>query len=84
MIVPHLALGSLGIAVVLVWRMAEFAVVLFFRTLESRLSVGGRIGGSARIGEEAGMLGSGKMRAVKGAIVGLRIGCRRKDRSGAG
>ncbi len=42
--VPHLALGVLGIAVVLIWRMPEFAVGLFSRTAVSRLSVGERIG----------------------------------------
>jgi len=39
----HLAVGVLGIAVVLGWGMPEFAVELFFRTVAARLSVGERI-----------------------------------------
>ena len=63
--VPHLALGLLGIAVVLRSRMPEFAGVLFSGTTVSRLSVGERIG-STRGGFSYGLV----RRAVKGAVVG--------------
>jgi hypothetical protein len=42
--VPHLALGVLGFAVVLIWGSQEFAGVLFSGTGTLRLSVGERIG----------------------------------------
>ena len=68
--VPHLALGLLGIAVVLVWGLVEFAGVLFSGSQESAVVQ------DRGVGESAVVPGSGKRRAVQGSVVGLRIGCR--------
>ena len=64
--VPHLALGVLGIEVVLIWGLVEFAGVLCsgfaeFAVVQNRGLVASR-----------SSVGSGKRRAV----IGLRIGCR--------
>ena len=69
--VPHLALGLLGIAVVLVWGLVEFAVVQFSGSQELAWCKIGRRenGGGARIGEEAG-----SRRSARGAGLADRRG----------
>ncbi len=77
--VPHLALGGGGIAAVLVWRMPEFAVVLFsgtedFAGVQDRGMVesGMVLRLAKRRAVKAG--GSGKIGSTWDESVGLQIG----------